>query len=309
MPEAKIQLNNAVLPAGGNPIEIDANQVTDEISIAYKYDDGQTEIFVFGTEADGSPAKMHNGKKLSRTGARCGTAAGDVFATAPTSNLCNDGSTPPVSSGSGEWTWTCAGIDGGDPVDCAAIAPVDGQCGAANGQLLTEAPSGTALCYAGTASDVSGGSAGPWNWSCEGSDGGRDATNCSATLRPSGNPDLKLSSMSGISSSYNAGDNKQITITLTNVGNASTAVANACTNGQIAVRVYQGNSGNTKTTVYVNDLEAGAAQSLTLNFTADQTCGIHQYCTFVVEADSNKCVTESPTETNNTSGRVSLRTR
>lgn len=55
---------------------------------------------------------------------------------------------------------------------------VNGQCGTANGQTLTAAPSSN-LCSVGTTSAVSG--SGPWNWTCAGTGGGTTAS-CSANL-------------------------------------------------------------------------------------------------------------------------------
>jgi hypothetical protein len=62
--------------------------------------------------------------------------------------------------------------------------PINGACGSANGVPVSSAPSQN-LCSAGTASAVTG--AGPWNWSCNGSGGGTNAS-CSApkaTIPPS----------------------------------------------------------------------------------------------------------------------------
>ncbi len=55
---------------------------------------------------------------------------------------------------------------------------VDGSCGTANGSIFESAPT-LNLCNAGTSSAVSGD--GPWTWSCNGSNGGSNAS-CSATL-------------------------------------------------------------------------------------------------------------------------------
>jgi len=55
---------------------------------------------------------------------------------------------------------------------------VNGACGSSSGTTLSSAPA-TNLCLAGTASTVSG--AGPWSWSCLGSNGGTNAS-CSASL-------------------------------------------------------------------------------------------------------------------------------
>jgi hypothetical protein len=53
---------------------------------------------------------------------------------------------------------------------------LNGQCGSANGEASTTAPTAN-LCSAGLASAVSG--SGPWNWTCAGSNGGTTAS-CSA---------------------------------------------------------------------------------------------------------------------------------
>ncbi len=58
-------------------------------------------------------------------------------------------------------------------------AATAGTCGPANGTTVSAAPSGAALCTAGTASAVSG--SGPWNWSCAGTNGGSTAS-CSASV-------------------------------------------------------------------------------------------------------------------------------
>lgn len=49
----------------------------------------------------------------------CGTSNGSSFTSAPTSGLCGDGSLPAVS-GSGPWTWSCAGSNGGTTASCSA---------------------------------------------------------------------------------------------------------------------------------------------------------------------------------------------
>jgi hypothetical protein len=55
---------------------------------------------------------------------------------------------------------------------------VDGHCGSSNVQILAQKPT-SGLCTSGTASDVSGGPTGPWDWSCAGVGTGTLA-NCSA---------------------------------------------------------------------------------------------------------------------------------
>jgi hypothetical protein len=50
----------------------------------------------------------------------CGSANGQAFSTTPaTSLLCATG-TPSALYGTGPWTWSCAGTNGGNPAPCAA---------------------------------------------------------------------------------------------------------------------------------------------------------------------------------------------
>jgi uncharacterized repeat protein (TIGR02543 family) len=60
-----------------------------------------------------------------------------------------------------------------------ALNAVDGSCGTSNGATLITAPA-TLLCATGQATAVTG--AGPWSWSCAGSNGGGSAS-CSANIQ------------------------------------------------------------------------------------------------------------------------------
>jgi uncharacterized repeat protein (TIGR02543 family) len=60
-----------------------------------------------------------------------------------------------------------------------ALNAVDGSCGSSNGATFTTAPA-TSLCATGQASALTG--AGPWSWSCAGSNGGSSAS-CSANIQ------------------------------------------------------------------------------------------------------------------------------
>jgi len=53
------------------------------------------------------------------TAGSCGSANGQAFPSAPTTNLCNAG-TPTTVSGSGPWTWSCTGSGGGANDSCSA---------------------------------------------------------------------------------------------------------------------------------------------------------------------------------------------
>ncbi|MDO8443474.1 MAG: hypothetical protein Q7S78_00565, partial [Candidatus Azambacteria bacterium] len=56
---------------------------------------------------------------VSSVNAVGGSACGASFNTAPTANLCSVGTASAVS-GSGPWTWTCAGLYGGSTASCSA---------------------------------------------------------------------------------------------------------------------------------------------------------------------------------------------
>ena len=107
----------------------------------------------------------------------CGSSNGANLSSAPSTNLCNAGSSSSVT-GTGPWNWTCAGTNGGTTPACATGGvPVNGTCGSSNGANLSSAPS-TNLCNNGSATTVTG--SGPWAWSCTGVSGGTTAS-CSAT--------------------------------------------------------------------------------------------------------------------------------
>jgi uncharacterized repeat protein (TIGR03803 family) len=115
--------------------------------------------------------------KIEINGA-CGSANKGDFVTEPTSNLCGAGIVSTVT-GKGAWKWTCEGVNGGSKASCSANLEVNGACGSANGESLLKAPTSN-LCSAGKTSRVTG--KGPWNWTCEGSNGGT-TENCSANLK------------------------------------------------------------------------------------------------------------------------------
>jgi hypothetical protein len=107
----------------------------------------------------------------------CGSSNGADLTSAPTTNLCTTGTASAVS-GSGPWAWSCAGSNGGTTAQCQALLLINGACGSANGVAVSSAPT-SGLCTKGLASALSG--AGPWTWSCAGSNGGTTAS-CSAPL-------------------------------------------------------------------------------------------------------------------------------
>ena len=87
-------------------------------------------------------------------------------------------------SGTGPWSWHCAGSNGGATASCSAKLLANGACGIDNGTNPLKAPwsvygtPASSLCASGKVSAESG--SGPWTWMCVGSNGGVTA-NCSAT--------------------------------------------------------------------------------------------------------------------------------
>lgn len=120
-----------------------------------------------------------NGGSNPAVNGECGNSNGGTFTESPSTGLCTAGTATAVA-GSGPWTWTCQGSNGGSDASCSANPRINGVCGSVNGGTLPAAPSAN-LCYAGTATTVAG--TGPWTWACQGTNGGTDAV-CGVSLLP-----------------------------------------------------------------------------------------------------------------------------
>ena len=109
----------------------------------------------------------------------CGGANGVPVLTPPTAGFCSAG-IPTAFAGTGPWSWTCAGSNGGTDALCQAPlqASYNGQCGTSDGLAMPNTPN-VNLCATGTPSTVSG--TGPWSWTCSGAGTGT-AASCSAAL-------------------------------------------------------------------------------------------------------------------------------
>jgi hypothetical protein len=116
-----------------------------------------------------------NGMTISATitDGICGSSNGQSFLSTPTNNLCSSG-TPSQVSGTGPWSWSCNGINGGSNASCSALLQINGTCGSANGQYFFPFPPIDNLCSSGTPSPVSGDGS-PWTWTCNGINGGSAA--------------------------------------------------------------------------------------------------------------------------------------
>ena len=112
----------------------------------------------------------------------CGTSNnGNYYDTSSIAAPCSIGATS-AYSGSGPWSWTCAGVYGGTTPTCTANKKVDGVCGTSNGTNVYTIPT-VNFCSTGTASSVSG--SGPWNWTCIGQNTG-STVSCSANKKVDG---------------------------------------------------------------------------------------------------------------------------
>jgi cysteine-rich repeat protein len=133
----------------------------------------------------------------------CGTANLGTFSSAADVNtavLCATGTLNPTTIiGSGPWSWSCDGVNGGNNDSCSASlssTPIDGTCGAANlGTFSSTTDVNTAgLCVAGTPNPTAVTNSGPWIWSCDGINGSNNSSACSADLSiPFGTPGIIFS--------------------------------------------------------------------------------------------------------------------
>ena len=63
----------------------------------------------------------YTGGSTTAINGACGSSNGQTLSSAPTTNLCSTGIVSSVS-GSGPWTWTCPGSNGGTTASCSALA-------------------------------------------------------------------------------------------------------------------------------------------------------------------------------------------
>ena len=174
------------LVAGTNIVQIgsDQPQVTTNVNIVLVDVPGGVPILPGSNNAyPGSGTGTGGGAAVAGT---CGSANGTSVSVAPTTNLCTVGAASSVS-GTGPWSWSCAGSNGGATASCSAnkaTTAVNGVCGSANGTSVFSWPT-TNLCSTGSASSVSG--SGPFAWSCTGSNGGSTAS-CSALASTAPSP-------------------------------------------------------------------------------------------------------------------------
>jgi len=146
----------------------------------YVYESDGNECTVYAVLSDGNryqyQCSTNEIAELIPANGACGSSNGAGFYTAPAANLCADNSTPAVS-GSGPWTWTCSGINGGNNQSCTANKSIDAVCGSATGSCFGTAPT-TNLCADGSTPPVSGPE---WAWTCSGQNNGASVS-CTARM-------------------------------------------------------------------------------------------------------------------------------
>jgi beta-glucanase (GH16 family) len=100
-----------------------------------------------------------------KTNGSCGSANGRAYSSAPSSGFCNSGTASTVTLNGANWSWICAGANGGSTSACQApIAPPAGACGSATQATSFSRPSSN-LCSRGRASAVTS-SPSAWTWTC-----------------------------------------------------------------------------------------------------------------------------------------------
>jgi hypothetical protein len=170
-----------------------------------------------------------------------------------------------------------------------AADPVNGACGSSNGGKFAIAPA-TSLCTAGAVSAVTG--SGPWSWSCNGTNGGTNAT-CTAAVDKTG-PALTVSTLANGAITNNA------TLNISGVVTDSSSVAGVTINNTAVTVISGGFSSaialqtgvNTITTVATDAL--GNTTTDTRTITLDQTAPI---LTVTAPADNSKTAQAAATIT------------
>jgi hypothetical protein len=97
---------------------------------------GGTTIFLTGQDSNGNIV-LTTATSGSAVNGVCGSAANMAVISAPIGNLCQDSSTPAVTAGATQFTWTCAGQNGGQAANCSAprqytVTPIPGAHGSLN---------------------------------------------------------------------------------------------------------------------------------------------------------------------------------
>ena len=117
----------------------------------------------------------------------------------------------------------------------AVPTPVDGACGSADGVVTVAAPDAASLCSADTASALTGDASG-WTWTCDGSNGGAQAS-CQAPKGYTVTPSASANGSISPATAQVVAVNTQASFTVTPQAGYSAAVGGTC-GGSLAGSTY-----------------------------------------------------------------------
>ncbi|OGT13239.1 MAG: hypothetical protein A3F73_07820 [Gallionellales bacterium RIFCSPLOWO2_12_FULL_59_22] len=232
-----------------------APQATQNITVGQA---GQTITF------DAAPGVIVGGTgTVSATG---GASGNPVTFSSTTTGVCTvSGSTV---TGVAAGTCTIAANQAGNANYAAApqvtqsitvtLAPVNGACGTANGASTSAAPA-TGLCATGSASAVAG--SGPWTWSCNGSNGGTNAS-CSAPVIPV--VDAPTCTLTATPASITAGGTSVLTVNCSPAATSYAWSSNTGFSGSVTSGTVSPSATATYSVTGYNDGGAGNTASATV---------------------------------------------
>ena len=119
---ANIGITGYLLTEASEPPLANAAGWSQQAPTSYTFTtEGAKTLYAWAKDAAGNisePLSANTLIQLANNGV-CGSANGGTFPAAPASNLCSVGTATTVS-GSGPWTWTCQGSNGGSNASCSA---------------------------------------------------------------------------------------------------------------------------------------------------------------------------------------------
>jgi hypothetical protein len=274
LPTSDILLNGQ---ATTNPFLIDDNQVTEEVSIAYKYVTGGTDIFVFGHEY-GIPGQIHNNRVLSKNSP---VAPANI-------SVSGSGSFGNINVGSSSTAFITVNNTGQTVLTLTSIN-VTGTSFEREGGTCGTTVAGGGSCTIGVKFEPAGAASYSGNLQINSSDGDTPTVNVGLTgtgIVQSGTADLIITAVSAPTAVSN-NSLLRLTVSVKNQGTGSA--------GPSKVRTTKGTS-----TLFVDiDVPSIAAgQTIQVTGTAVMTCPVHATYYLYNNADGYSQVTES-NETNN----------
>ena len=289
-PTSEILLNGQALT--GNPFLIDSNQVNHEISVAYKYVNGATEIYVFGTEVEGGPAVVHNNRTLSR----------DWPVPPANISVSGSGSFGNVNVGSSSTSYITVSNTGEAPLTLNSIN-VTGTSFSRNGGTCGTTVTGGNSCTVGVKFEPASATSYSGTLTILSNDGDTPTSTFALTgtgaAIPTGNIDITFPAYVGLSGATGTENNQPFSITAKVVNNGANP------SGAFIVKLYfsfnrtPGDSGDTLLGTWsVSQLNPGQTLSNTFSNLIVTGAAIHQDYFIIGQADANNSVGET-NENNN----------